>query len=361
MRLSLLGGPLALDYDGWPMSTSVVPVLPYALPLLALLLATIWGVLRRRAWAFPAVVWFATLAPSSSVLPLATEIAAERRMYVPLAAFIVLLVAGGFELGRRLIDRWTRDAALRRMLGRTLGAAAIVALATLYGAETYARNQDFWSVERIWQDTASKRPANSRARLNYGVSLIQIGRTADAEGQLREAVRLKDTNAAAHLNLGSLLASRGRTEEGIAHLERALALDPSYVQAYRNLGEAYGTLGNHRQAARYFQLAVGHDSSDPFLLNRAAWLLATSPDDSVRNGERAVALAELAVQRTSREDPVSLDTLAAALAETGRFAAAIAAAREAIDTAGRTGRSEMVPILQARLAGYQAGHPYRER
>jgi tetratricopeptide (TPR) repeat protein len=360
IRLSILGGPLALDYDGWPMSRSVVDVLPYALPLLALFAVTIVGVIRKRAWSFPAVVWFAALAPSSSILPLATEIAAERRMYIPLAAFLALIVCGAYAIGTRVLAK-SPAAPGRPMLGRVAALVVLIAVGITYGSLTYARNQDFVSTERIWRDTVEKRPRNSRARLNYGVSLADLGRTADAEGQLREAVRLKDTNAAAHLNLGSMLAARGRAEEGVTHLERALALDPTYTAAYRNLGEAYGALGNRALAAKYFALALERSADDVFLLNRLGWLLATSPEDSLRQGARAVTIAEHAVSLTGRQEATSLDTLAAAYAEADRFTDAVRVGSEAVALAERTGRSELLPELRDRLARYQAGQKYRER
>jgi tetratricopeptide (TPR) repeat protein len=360
IRLSILGGPLALDYDGWPMSRSAVDVLPYAIPLLALLAVTVTGIIRRRAWAFPAVVWFAALAPSSSILPLATEIAAERRMYVPLAAFLALAVCGAYAVGTRLLT--TRSGAPGRAIsGRIAAVAALLLIGITYGSMTFARNQDFESTERIWQDTVAKRPLNSRARVNYGASLTDLGRTADAEGQLREAVRLKETNAPGHLNLGALLAARGRADEGISHLERALALDPTYTAAYRNLGEAYGALGNRVLAAKYFALAVERNADDVFLLNRLGWLLATSPEDSIRQGSRAVTIAERAVSLTGRQDVTSLDTLAAAFAETDRFSDAARIASEAVTLAERNGRTELLPELRDRLARYQAGQKFRER
>jgi tetratricopeptide (TPR) repeat protein len=282
-------------------------------------------------------------------------------MYVPLAAFMCLAVVGGFELGRRAIARLAAGANLRGIASRAAAAAVVAVIAGTYGALTYARNQQFWSTEEIWYDTVAKRPANSRARLNYGVSLIELGRRADAEGQLREAVRLKDTNAAAHLNLGSLLASRGRTEDGIGHLERALALDPSYTVAHRNLGEAYGSLGDHANAARHFIAASERLPDDVLLLNRVAWLLATSPNDQVRNGARATEAAERAVRLTERKDPTSLDALAAAYAETGRYTEAVGAARDAVEAAVLSGRNGLIPELQTRLLRYRAGSPHRER
>jgi len=360
LRLAVAGAPLVLDYDGWPMSRSLAEVAPFALAWTVLLALTVLGAARRKAWAFLPASWFLALAPSSSVLPLATEIAAERRMYLPLATLVVAAVIGAYLLGRRLLPTFVADTSKRRQVG---AAAAIVfagGLVLTYGTMTSARNRDFWSDQRIWEDVVEKRPANARARLNYGVDLAKVGRLEEAERHLREAVRLRRSSAPAHANLGSVLCSLGHLEEGIGHLERTLELDPKYTQVYSNLGEAYGALGRHAPAAEYFALAVQATPDTPFLMNRLGWLLATSPEDGVRDGARAVAVAERAVALTSRLDAMSLNTLAAAYAESGRFDAAVATAREALAVARGTGQQEFLPELTMRFEMYQRGEPSRE-
>ena len=360
-RLAVLGSPLALDYDGWPMSRSVVTVLPFALPLALALAATIVGVIRRRAWAFPAVVWFATLAPSSSILPLATEIVALRRMYLPLAAFVTGVVVLTYVVGHRVLAAYPVRTPALRSVGSLLAGIAVASAVFTYGSMTRTRNTDFWSEERIWLDTVRKRPGNPRAWLNYGAALAEAGRSAEAETPLREAVRLKST-ATGHLSLGSVLCATGRMQECVEQLERAIALDAGDTTAFHNLGEAYGALGNRRLAAKYFARAVDAAPDDPFLLNRLGWLLATSPEDEIRDGEKAVRLAERAIALTGRRDATSLDTAAAAYAEVGRFDQAGALAREALAVAGKdAGSSELTPELQTRLALYQARQKYREK
>jgi Tfp pilus assembly protein PilF len=360
VRLTITGMPLSVDYDGWPMSRSAIAVLPFAIPLAALLVVTLAGVVRRRAWSFPLVVWFAALAPSSSVLPLATEIAAERRMYVPLAAAIVLAVAGAYLIGRMAVAAMVRQDQMRRRVGVVAAALALATAVGACGSMTFARNRDFWSAERLWKDTVGTRPTNSRARVNYAATLLAAGDIAQAEEHLREAVRLKDTSAPAHLNLGSVLCRRGRMQECVQHLERALAIDPKYTAVYRNLGEAYGTLGNRAQAAKNFALAIEAKPSDPFLLNRLGWLLATAPEAEVRDGARAVEVAERAVRATNRRDATSLDTLAVAYAEADRFREAAAATREAISLAERQGPLDLLPELTTRLAMFEAQRKYRD-
>jgi protein O-mannosyl-transferase len=349
--------PLVLDYDGWPMARSVLDVAPQAALLLVLLGATMVAIIRRAPWGFAAAWFFALLAPSSSILPLATEIAAERRMYTALVAVVALAVIGVYVLGQFLLRQLRPD----RRPEAAARALAFVALAGVAGGLamlTLERNRDFWSDERIWQDTVDKRPDNPRARLNYGVILAAGRRYPEAETQLREALRLKEPVAKAHLNLGSILCSQQRFEEGVPHLERAVEIDPELSTAQANLGEAYGALGRRAQAARHFALAVEGEPDRVFLLNRLGWLLATSPEDDVRNAAKAVEVGERAVRLTSRQDPVSLDTLAAAYAEAGRFDEAAAAAREALDLEARSGTPDRA--LADRLSLYASGRKFRE-
>ena len=360
VRLSLTGSPLSLDYDGWPMARSIAQVAQYALPLAIIVVATGVAIVRRRPWGFPGGWFFVTLAPSSSVLPLATEIAAERRMYLPLAALIVAAVVAAYLIGQRVLDLSISDLRRRRIIAVTLTVIIVGGIAIACGAATYARNRDYWSDERIWQDTVEKRPNNPRARVNYAIDLQAAGRLADAERELREAVRLKDTSAAAHANLGPILCGSGKLDECILHLERALALDPDYSSAHANLAEAYAARGKRVRAAEQFALALNAAPDRPFLLNRLAWLLATAPEDSIRNGPRAVELAERAASITARQDIMSLETLSAAYAEVGRFDDALRTGREALALAERQNDETTATGLARRLQLFEMRQTYRE-
>jgi tetratricopeptide (TPR) repeat protein len=360
VRLAITGSPLSLDYDGWPMARSVAQVAQYAVPLAVVFIATAVAIARRVPWGFLGGWFFATLAPSSSVLPLATEIAAERRMYLPLAALVVAAIVAAYLVGQKLLDLTLADLRRRRLVGVALTVIIVVGIVVAFGSATYARNRDFWSDEGIWKDTVAKRPNNPRARVSYGVDLYAAGRLADAERELREAIRLKETSVAAHANLGPVLCSVGKVDECIVHLERALALDPEYASAHANLAEAYGASGQRALAAQQFALALKAAPDKPFLLNRLAWLLATSPEDSIRNGPRAVELAERAVSIAGRQDIMSLETLSAAYAEVGRFEDALKTGREALGLAERQGDEATAAGLARRLQLFEMRQKYRE-
>jgi Flp pilus assembly protein TadD len=91
--------------------------------------------------------------------------------------------------------------------------------------------------------------------------------------------------------------------------------------------------------------------------NTLAWVLATWPDAAVRNGVKAVALAEKADRLTGGTNPVIIETLAAAYAEAGRYSEAATAARKALQLVGTETNSPMVKTLQAQLGLSQAGQP----
>jgi tetratricopeptide (TPR) repeat protein len=355
LRLVFVPWPMVLDYE-WPAATSLVEVLPQAALLTVLFAVTVWGLARRQPAAWLGALFFFVLAPSSSVLPIVTEVAAEHRMYLPLAAVLALVVSGGFLAGRRVLATAGRSGAgVLRAAGL---AAAVLAIAGCVYL-TRERNLDYQSSERIWAATVAARPGNSRALANLGVTLVEQGRPAEAEPYLRRAVAIRADYPEAQSGLGVALCMQGRLEEGVTHLERAVALAPDYRDAWRNLGEAFGALGQRGQAAQAFRAALKSAPRDPVLLKRLAWILATAPEDDVRNASEALSAATLAVEVTGG-DAVALDALAAAQAESGQFADAAATVERALSVAQSAGPAELIPELQSRLEVYRGERKFRD-
>ena len=95
-------------------------------------------------------------------------------------------------------------------------------------------------------------------------------------------------------------------------------------------------------------------------LNQLAWVLATCPVESIRNGAEAVDLAQRAVRLPDGQEPAILDTLAAAYAEAGRFSEAVETMKRAVSLASARGNTALADIIRGRIKLYQAGSPYRE-
>lgn len=221
---------MIFDY-GSALSPQSIRIVPCALFITGLIAATAWALINKPSIGFLGTTFFAILAPSSSIVPVATKTMAEHWMFLPLVPVIVLVVAG-----------------IHRLLGRATLPCCLVLAAGLFWA-TWQRNEAYCSGEGIWSDTVAKLPANERAHNNLGSALSKVrGHLNQAVTQFEEAVRLKPDYAEAHYNLGNALNSLGRTPEAVAQFNEAVRLRPDYVVAHYNLRNALNSMGRTPEA-----------------------------------------------------------------------------------------------------------------
>ncbi|HEX6882973.1 MAG TPA: tetratricopeptide repeat protein [Planctomycetota bacterium] len=226
LRLALWPSELLFDY-GTAFSTRPGPLLPGALVLAAVLLATGWALVRRPQLAFLPAAALLVLAPSSSVVPIVSEIGAERRAYLPLAALIVALVLATHAGLARFL------APARAMRG--VSALALV-LVGLLAHGTTQRLHDYRSALAIWRDAARLRPDNPRARNHVGRELLHGGRPDEALAEFSAAMALPGCELEAFNNAGHALAALGRREEALAHFRDLVAADPTNCGAQEGRG-----------------------------------------------------------------------------------------------------------------------------
>ena len=151
----------------------------------------------------------------------------------------------------------------------------------------------------------------------------------------------------------------GQTDDAIVQFQKAIVLEPNFSEAYNSLGDAYRQKGITGEAVANYQKAI---ELQPQLISprvSLSWLLATWPDASIRNGARAVTLAEEANQFSGGSDPKVLRILAAAYAETGRFPDAVSTAKKALALAAAQSNTSLENKLQAEIRLYQAHSPCR--
>jgi protein O-mannosyl-transferase len=241
LKLAVWPHPLVLDY-GRTVPIALTTALPYALVVLALLALTLvmWRV--RPPLAFLGTWFFVILAPTSTVVPIATEVAAERRMHLPLAAIVVLLAVAV----RWAAARWTPN------LGRAhaIGGVAVITLAL--GALTIVRNAEYRDPIGIWETVLARRPQD-RARYNLGIELKAAGRTAEAIELYRQAT---PGEPAAHYALGFELGSTGQFDVAVAELREFIRLEPDDFrapQAYYLLGRSLVGLGKYAEAEHAYR------------------------------------------------------------------------------------------------------------
>lgn len=182
LKLSFFPHPLVFDY-GWPIARRFVDFAPAGLALAVLLIATAAALRYRPEWGFLGAWFFLILGPSSSFLPIASEVAAEHRMYLPLAAVVACVVTGAYLLGRRAFGE---RALPRRLTACALTGAVVLTLSVLIAR----RNLDYRTKVSIWEDTIEKRPDNHRAHNNLGVAYWESDQLDRAIGLYDKALEL---------------------------------------------------------------------------------------------------------------------------------------------------------------------------
>jgi tetratricopeptide (TPR) repeat protein len=213
------------------------------------------------------------------------------------------------------------------------------------------------------------RSRNAAAHYNFGGALIENnlanalarrGLPSEAVGHYENAVKLRPDYGDPYLNLGIVLFQQGRVGDAIAQWQKALATQPNDAGFHTGLGNAFLKGELPKEAIAEYEHAARISTHDPVPRNNLAWLLATSPDASIRDGNRAIEFAKQAVQLSRGKNPNYLRTLAAAFAESGRFAEAKETARQALQAAERGSNSALATALHDEIALYELGLPYHK-
>jgi tetratricopeptide (TPR) repeat protein len=272
LRLCFWPSPLVLDY-GTLKPCEPAQIIPYLLFIVGLvaMIGVLWR--YRPRLGFLGICFFAILAPSSSIVPLFQQVAAEKRMYLPLAVVITSVVL----LGHKYLS-------LRVFQGVMVSLAIVLALLT------FQRNLCYSSSVSIWQDAVNKKPDNDRAcaslalaladdgqfdrafemyektvqlnpnyatyRLSYANALMQAGRKEEAVAQYRQALEINPNSATARNSLANILLGDGDINGAAEQYKKAIAADPRYAEAYNNLGAVCVRKKDVQAGIAHFQKAI---------------------------------------------------------------------------------------------------------
>lgn len=305
LKLSVWPKTLCFNYDGWPIVRTWKSIPPQSFAIVILLGATAWALKKNSVWGFVGAWFFLILAPSSSFMPTDSP-AYEHRVYLSLAAVVVLAVMGIHALAGR----------------RTVAVAA--ALAIGLGFLTWQRNQVYRSEFIIWADTVAKRPNNPRAHNNIGKVLLDAGILPQAIEHFEQAIKLRSSYAVAHDNLGSAFAQTGKYEEAVQQFDLALQLQPGLGEAQFNMARALARLGRLPEAAGHYEQALRLNPDDAEAhseLGNTLLALGKVPE-AVQHWEQAVQIKPDYVEPRNN--------LAVALAQAGRIPEAVEQFRQVV-------------------------------
>jgi tetratricopeptide (TPR) repeat protein len=212
----------------------------------------------------------------------------------------------------------------------------------------------------LWRKAVALDPNDARVQNGLGLSLYIQGDVQESFNHLRQAIRINPDFIESRLNLGKFLVEQGRPEEALPDLQYILQIKPQFAPGEEAMAAALQSSGESAQALVHWRKALTLEPERISALSGTAWLLATAPDASIRNGTEAVALAEKANEIAKGQSPDVLDTLAAAYAETGDFVKARATASRALDLAVAQKNKALSTAIRDRIVLYTDGKPFHD-
>lgn len=338
---------LALLYPWVPERLQPAAIAIAFLALAAIsVMVVIW---RRRGYLVTGWLWYLVmLLPVIGILHVGNQSHADRYTYLPQIGLYLMVCWSVTELAARWRHLW---------LPITVAATGAIVALTLTARIQASHWQDS---ESIWRHALAATSDNIIAESNLALGLYWKGKNEEAMHHYEQSLMINRRQPEPLSSLGAFYLALGRVQDALAVLREALQLEPRLEDAHYNLGNTYLTLGDAEQALASYQRALELQPDDTEALNNMAWILSTWPQSSIRNGVKAVALAERADTLTRKQNQIIAATLAAAYAETARFPEAEQAAERAFKLAEAEGNESRAQFIRAQLDTYKAGKPFRD-
>jgi protein O-mannosyl-transferase len=338
LRRAVWPRSLVLFY-GWPLRLDLKQVLPYAALIGLLLVITLVALAVRPKLGFLGAWFFVTLAPASSIVPIALEVGAERRMYLPLIAIVVLAVVGAYWLGRLVLHRTGGDQLpTARPFTSYVAIVSLAAVSLALAATTFARNREYGSAVELARTMVERWPTSANHHI-LGSYLAAAGDREEAERQLRAAV---PGAPRARYDLGALLFEEGRMDESVEQLKQLVEvwLSPpadhapwepptslDVLRARTIMGEVFARRQQWTDSVEQFQMVLAMDPANSDVHRRLARSLA-----ALGRVDEAI-VHDRAYLEKFPTDAGALVDLGVLLARTGRIDDAVATFRRAVEAA----------------------------
>jgi Flp pilus assembly protein TadD len=343
----------------WPANLAVfyphpenrLPLWEISLALAAVIGITVAAIMLHKKAPYFVTGWLwylGMLVPAIGLVQVGWQGHADRYTYLPQ---IGLYIASTWAVAD-LTASWRQQRII-------LGAAALLVIGTLIWS---ARIQtSYWrDSETLFSHALAVTRNNDVAENNLGIVLLQKGQLDEAISKLEAAIDLRPENGPAHDNLAKALLQKGRFAEAMVHYRKFLEIEPGNVEARNILGTALIQQGHVREAIEQWQNALRIDPENGNAASNLAWVFATCPETSSRDGARAVELGQKALRISGGKIPMIFRVLAAAYAENGRFSQAIETAQRGADLANSQGNLGLAADLRSNITLYQASTPLRD-
>ncbi|MCP4593761.1 MAG: tetratricopeptide repeat protein [bacterium] len=270
----------------------------------------------------------------------------------------VVVIVGFGALTWRQAGVW-RDSVTLWQRGIAVSPDSAIAHTNLGDALMHTQEADPEAALECYERALALDPRDAKAHNGMAAAALAQDQPDRALQHLQTAVLLDPQYAHAHFNLGYILTGYSRFEEALIHYRAAARLAPKFSDAAAKLADLLIELGRHAEAVEVLRSALTHLPGRAYFHSTLSWLLATCPDEQIRDGDEALVHANEALRLSGGGDPWGLDSRAAALAELLRFPEAVAVARSAVSAAHARGLESLAEQIENRVALYQRGQPYR--
>lgn len=336
----------------YPHPENRLPVWEVGLALTLLLGITVAALVFRKKAPYFVTGWLwylGMLVPVIGLLQVGWQGHADRYTYLPQIGLYIAVTWAVADL--------TRGWRFQRI---ALSSAAVLTIGAL-SWRAWLQTSYWRDSETLFTHALAVTSNNDVALNNLGIIFLDRGQLDEAISKLQAAVDLRPENAPAHDNLAKALLKKGQVTEAMVQYRKFLELEPANVEARNTLGTALIQQGHIREAVDQWQEALATQPENGNAASNLAWVFATCPEDSIRDGTRAVELGERALRISVGKIPMIYKVLAAAYAETGRFADAMETAQRGADLATSQGNPGLAAELQSNVALYQSGRPLRDQ
>jgi len=343
----------------WPLNLTVfyphpenrLPLWEIISSLFLLICVTAVAITLRKQLPYLITGWLwylGMLVPVIGLVQVGWQGRADRYTYLP-------------QIGLYIAATWT-VADLTRLWRHQriiLSAAALLTIVVL-SWRAWVQTRYWRDSETLFKHALAVTTNNDVAENNLGIVYLRKGNLDEAISLLQAAVDLRPDNSPAHENLAKALLQKGHVTDALIHYRKLLELQPNNIEVHNIVGTVLIQQGRIREGVEEWQKVLEIQPDNGNAMSNLAWVLATSPDDSLRDGAKAVQLAEQAMRISGRRIPVLFRTLAAAYAEGGQFSEAIQTAQQGIELANTQGNSELATELSGNIALYQERQPLRD-
>ncbi|PYK65973.1 MAG: hypothetical protein DME50_07080 [Verrucomicrobia bacterium] len=320
-----------------------------SLLLLLCITAVAIALRQKRPYLIMGWLWYlGMLVPVIGLVQVGWQGRADRYTYLPQIGLYISITWAVADL----TSLWRRQRTI-------LSAAAILVIGAL-SLCAWVQTSYWRDSETLFRHALSVTTNNDVAENNLGIVFLGKGKLDEAISFLQSAADLRPDNSPAHENLAKALLQKGRVADALVHYRKLLELQPDNIEVHNIVGTVLAQQGRVREGAEEWQKVLMIEPDNGNAMSNLAWVFATSPDQSLRDGGRAVQLAEQAVRLSGGRIPILFRTLAAAYAENGRFSEAIQTAQQGIELANSQGNVGLANDLQGNIALYQERQPLRD-